>query len=217
MKRRLGVSPSEEIKWNRSGLDRETRYAISDGVLGLSKSWTALVLLVEETDKQVAAQRMYDQILDFCHAAAINTFHLDYDEDLVPEMKALWHYLQGCETAVSCLGLQAVDSEREPLIQCADILAGLFRTAVVHELEGRSTRIPVKDFYDDETVACSMSEYLQLFTKHLMPGEQYIEEPEYLPFTDCWDRGFRVASSISDEAKALLRRRIALYYLGCMH
>lgn len=87
----------------------------------------------------------------------------------------------------------------------------------------------VYDFaFDEDGAGCenwSLSDYVIITTRGQLWGSKEIRvfEPSedgeigHLPFHCSMDLGFRLESTISDEAKKLLEERIATVYMGCLH
>jgi len=85
-------------------------------------------VLVDDSTKQEAAERLCTQISWFCHVEGKSGFRLRFDEDIVESRKELQKHLRGL--CPSCVGVSSHDSEYEQLIQYADFLAGAVKLKI---------------------------------------------------------------------------------------
>lgn len=216
LKEKCGIPLTQEIKWNQKELPAELRYKISDGILKIVSfsSNEALISIREGNDKQAAAEMMFNQIIDNCHAPY---FVLHCDQHLCPDMERLWSRVYR-EDSPTCVTLQEVNSSRDQLMQCVDIFAGLYRTAIRHELEGiqKMRKTLIEDGWDEEPATVSW--YVKTFTRGIIPGTIVDERSvDDMQVKRTWGKGFRVESSISQEALNMLRENLGHVYMGCLH
>jgi hypothetical protein len=214
----FNIPLSMEIKWNQQALPSDLRYQISDRMLyAVATSSEGLISICEGSDKQGAAEMMLRQIAEHSRSP----FGLYLDKNLCPDVRKLWEYAQSyLVEPAACVSLQETESCRDQLIQCVDVFAGLYKTAIEHILRGKSKP---RKYYDpslreelDDTVAG----HILLATRYLLPGtvDCTAEELEAgkLPFKDSWGSGIQLKSSVSQGTKDTLRK-MAMSYIGCMH
>jgi hypothetical protein len=214
----FNVPLSVEIKWNQQSLPPDLRYQISDRMLyAVAASSEGLISICEGSDKQKAAEMLLQQIAEHSHSP----FSLYLDRDLCPDVRELWEYAQSnLVQPAACVTLQETESCRDQLMQCVDVFAGLYKTAIEHVLRGKSKR---RTYYDpvlreelDDTVA----NHILLATRYLLPGTVDCTAEELdaskLPFKDSWGSGIQLKSSVSQGTKDILKR-MATSYIGCMH
>ncbi|HEX8351965.1 MAG TPA: hypothetical protein VF611_03515, partial [Pyrinomonadaceae bacterium] len=78
----LGFAPLDEVKMNTSGLTRDLKIKLTDGVLGVLGSCTAFISIIEGEDKQKAAEVLASQVFDYCNYNNIQAYVLYFDKDL---------------------------------------------------------------------------------------------------------------------------------------
>jgi len=209
---------SVEIKWNQQELPADLRYQISDRMLYAAAATAGgLVSLCEGNDKQKAAEMMLRQIADHSRSP----FCLYLDVNLCPDIKKLWQYAQSNLVGPGiCATLQETESSRDQLMQCVDVFAGLYKTAIDHTLRGIAKRRTYYDPVFSEELEDTVSGHIFLATRYLLPGTVDCTAEDLiagkLPFKDSWGSGFRIESSISQATTELLRKMV-VSYVGCMH
>jgi hypothetical protein len=219
-KAKVGLKPLNEIKWNMKGLSEAQRISLSSDIIEvISRTGIPIgvITILEGTDKQLAATMLTNQIIDCCTDIKIPTFILNVDVDLAPRMNDLEEMLCNLPADKSqCLGFQSLRSRSDQMIQCCDIFLGLYIRAILDELRGISKDI---SFYDDlleEEIQTTLSEYILLSTRYLLWGSETVEIEE-LPFKQSMGTGLRIESTISEDTYKIIKERVAMVYMGCLH
>lgn len=211
----VGLSVFDEIKWNTRGLTPDQRNSLTDSIgMILSNGCTGFICLLEGEDKQKAIEMLYIQLSEFCQSESIPAFSLYLDVDLAPSLDKFKEYIKSSTKEQRCVAVQSVVSADEPLIQCADIFAGLLRIQILHDVEDRQKPFVFHDEYLDEDIHCNLSEYLNSMTRRIIWGKS---KPRSIDIKHSMDLGFRINSSISRHVMKILKERIATTYIGCMY
>jgi hypothetical protein len=226
LKKEVGLGVLEEIKWNTKGLSRESRYAISDGIMNIiayGVGSRAVITILEGFDKDRAAELLVTQMQDFCAGEQIPAFMAEFDENIVASQQRFGEFLRtGLRTAAPpCIGFHSTTSTHNPLLQVCDIFLGLYKTALVHALENRSKTVT---FYDDgfqSNVTWPLSSYILLGTRHVVWGDHSWKTEDDVNSGEPYVKrtmgyGLRLQSSVSDGAKKTLAE-IGMIYMGCLH
>ena len=225
VKAELGFAPLDEVKMNTRGLTRDLKIKLTDGVLGILGGCTAFISIVEGEDKQIAAEVLALQVLDYCNQNNKKAYFLYFDKDLVPRPREFENYVRRRLTdGANCIGIQHLNSSGEQLVQCCDVFLGLFRLSMEIELGGRVIKRAVYRGSLDEEEEWSLSEYVIVSTRGQVWGEQKMmnvsDDPEYeditYPFHCSMNLGVRIASTISQEIKQTLEDRLATAFMGCL-
>ncbi len=220
----LGFAPLDEVKMNTSGLTRDLKIKLTDGVLSVLWGCTGFISVVEGEDKQKAAEMVASQIFDYCTRSNIQAYVLYFDKDLVPRCRGFEEYVRTQLIRGSiCIGIQHMDSSGEQLIQCCDVFLGLYRLSMEIEFGGRIITRPVYRESLSVEEEWSLSEYVIISTRGQLWGERNVvkdDDPEYEdifhPYHCSMNLGFRIYSTISQESKQLLEDKLATVYMGCM-
>ena len=169
----LGFAPLDEVKMNTRGLTRDLKIKLTDGVLGVLRGCIAFISIVEGEDKQKAAEALASQVFDYCNQNDIQAYFLYFDKDLVSRIREFEEYVRAqLIGGANCIGIQHLNSSGDQLIQCCDIFLGLYRLSMEIEFGGRIIKRPVYRSPDHEEEEWSLSEYVVVFTRGQVWGEQ---------------------------------------------
>ena len=138
-KQEIGLHPYDEVKWNNSSIPFEQRREF----VPILNSGIGIVLLDDST-KQIAAERLCTQVWYYCHVEKKDGFRLRFDKDIIENRKKIEFHLRGFYPP--CVGYSKHNSACEQLVQCADFLAGAIKLKVDFGLGNRdpNMRITVK-------------------------------------------------------------------------
>lgn len=217
IKKALGIALSQEVKWNQQSLPAQVRYKLSDGMLSAVSDSTVLVSIIEGNDKEKACEFIVRQIADYSE----RPFSVYLDRNLCPNVKKLWDFSVSLPGPAQCVSLQEVESSREQLVQCVDVFAGLFKTAIEHIVKGVNKSRQCYDPISDNEYEDSIVGYIFEIARFCLPGDVDFCTPtldgEVIPpepFKDAWGCGIRLESSISDRAKDVIRQRVGSWHVG---
>lgn len=225
LKMSVGLGPLDEIKWNTKGLSKETRYALSDGIMNIIAyrvGCRAVVTILEAFDKSRAAELLATQMQDYCTAEGIPAFMAEFDENILASERRFAAFLKTkLQPAPPCIGFHSMPSSHHPLVQCSDIFVGLFRTALVHALENSEKVVTYYDPGFQTEVTWPLSSYILLSTRQVVWGDHSWKTMDDVDSGEphvkrTMGYGLRLTSSISEEAKSTLAE-IGTIYMGCTH
>jgi len=214
-KQECGIDAYTEVKWNNKliPLDQLREF------LPLINRGRGIVL-IDDSTKQEAAERLCSQISWFCHVEGKNGFRLRFDKDIVESRKELQKHLRGL--CPSCVGVSSHDSEYEQLIQYADFLAGAVKLKIDLGMGIRDPNLKILVGSDDpgSKEQMELSFYLFATLRYCLWG--YISDygdgiNTYEPRKSVIGRGVVIHSSTSQDVMDKAMSFIDGDYMGCIH
>lgn len=144
LKATLGIRALDEVKFNSSGLSKEKKIAMTDGVLDIMQCCTMFICINEGIDKGALAESAAEQAFDYCVEKGVKQFSLNFDAGLVPNKKKLEEFVTGLRSGdePDCVGIQHLDSSRDQIVQLCDLFLGMFRLTM--QIEFGERQIPRK-------------------------------------------------------------------------
>jgi hypothetical protein len=229
LKSELGMSPSEEVKWNGMNLDQKDREALSQELLSLLNEATTLVTITEGVNRQIAAEYITRQLADYL---ASHPYRLEgnpsvtmiFDEGIVSDPSTYDNFLKtNLPSPLSNASFSSVKSHTSTLIQLADVAAGFNRLVTDMCLGRQNKQIEVLDDAVGAPIKMDLRSYICLSQRWNIWGEvPPPPDPENVTFDGRWPfkyvggHGLRIVSSISpDLVNKIYDSRIV--YMGCMH
>jgi hypothetical protein len=226
LKASLGKKARDELKFNNSGLSRDAKILMSDGVIEIARGCTMFICINEGDDKAALACSVAQQVLDYCVEKGVTHYSLNFDAGFVSNKKELENLVTNLTVDVGpeCVGIQHLDSLNDQMIQLSDLFLGLFRLSMQIELGVRQiNRLIYREQFEIEE-EWSLSDMLLLGTRGHIWGRTkrvlYCVHPEvgeiYHPYHVSFGIGLRVNSTISAETISSIEEKLATTYLGCL-
>ena len=214
-KQEYGLHPYDEVKWNDKSIPFDQRRAF----IPLLNSGLGIVL-VDDSNKQVAAERLCQQVWWYCHTEKKSGFRLRFDKDIIQDRKRLKNLLRGLFPP--CVGLSEHDSEYEQLVQCADFLAGAIKLKVDFGLGNRdpNRRVTVEGEVANSTEEMEVGFYFFAALRYCLWGIVHDFGDgvnNFSPRKLVTGRGVLINSSAPAD---ILDRAISFIdgdYMGCIH
>jgi hypothetical protein len=226
----FGLSPTDEVKWNGMRLiPQRTREALSQELMVLLHKSVPLVVIHEGRDKQLAAERTAEQIVEFLkrHPYSLGegeAVELIFDEGIIEDQEKYARRLQSLFPSPTTLaGARSVHSHDSVVIQLADVLAGFNRLATDIALGRSNKEILIQDDGLGRDIRIDLLNYISLSLRWAMWGEvPPPPDPNNVTFDATWPfkqvggYGFRVHSGISQQTiERIYHSRVV--YMGCLH
>jgi len=214
-KQEYSLHPYDEVKWN----DRSTPIDQRRSFVPLLNSGLGIVL-VDDSSKQGAAERLCQQVWWYCHIEKKSGFRLRFDKDIIQDRKRLKNHLRGFFPP--CVGLSEHDSEYEQLVQCADFLAGAIKLKVDFGLGNRDPNVKVTVEGENPGLREEMERSFYFFAalRYCLWGQVHdfgdgvnSNDPRKMVM----GRGLVVNSSAGHEAVEKATSFIDGDYMGCIH
>lgn len=214
-KKVLGLSPSDEIKWNSKVFTAKQRHFITENVLPVLSSSTGCLVVVEGA-KQQAALFLAEQLANYCADRKVAGFVCRFDKGIISDGPGFDNYAYGLSPP--CGGWCEIDSAHDQLIQCADLFVGFQKLRLDFGL-GRADpkKLVEVEAYEGEREKYELEWYLRLALRWSLWGVM-----EGMPGTDNrWKNnmvyGVRIHSTVPQEVKEKALSHIGREYMGCIH
>jgi Protein of unknown function (DUF3800) len=209
------VHPYDEVKWNSRALPLEQRRAF----VPLLKDTVGIVVL-NDSNKQAAAERLCTQVWQYCHDEKKDGFRLRFDKNIIEDRQRLRDHLRGFYPP--CVGLSEHDSDYEVLIQYADFLAGAVKLKINFGLGTRNPndKVTVDGENPGSTEEMEQGFYFFAQLRYCLWGRVHefgdgvnTHDPRKMTI----GRGLVVDSSADGEAIDKAISFIDGDYMGCIH
>lgn len=214
-KQEFGLHPYDEVKWN----DRASPLGLRTAFVPLLNHSIGIVVLDDST-KQAAAERLCTQIWQYCHDAKMDGFRLRFDKDIIGDRRRLKNHLKGFYPP--CVGLSEHDSECEQLVQYADFLAGAIKLKIDFGLGVRDPRRRIAVAVENSGPRNEIEQSTYFFTalRYCLWGRIHdfgngvgTDDPRKMVI----GRGLVVNSSVEREVVDIAISFIDGDYMGCIH
>jgi hypothetical protein len=230
LKEQFGLAPSDEVKWNgMKPMPQQVREALSQELMILLHDSVPLIVISEGRSKQLAAERMANQLAEFLRTHpysfdADKQIELVFDEGIIGDEVAYSEYLRTLSPSPVASGTFATaHSHESAVIQLADVLAGFNRLATDIALGHANKKLTLWDDGLGRDIEIDLLNYISIALRWAMWGEVAPPpDPSNVTFDGTWPfkhiggYGLQICSTVSPQTIEQIYKSRTVY-MGCMH